>query len=64
MPQAIYERGELWWNGIDRRKLLIRPTELPGNPTGSHLVAKQEELAKERINLALRSIFFVLRRDF
>jgi hypothetical protein len=36
--------------------VLIRPPELSGNPTSSHLVAKQEELAKE-MNLALRSIF-------
>jgi hypothetical protein len=27
-------------------KLLIRPLKLSGNPSSSHLVAKQEELAK------------------
>jgi hypothetical protein len=31
-------------------KLLIRPPELSGNPTNSHLAAKQEKLAKEIIN--------------
>jgi hypothetical protein len=36
---------------------LIHPPELSGNPTSSHLVAKQEELAKEIMNLALQSIF-------
>jgi hypothetical protein len=36
-------------------KLLIRPPELSGNSTSSHLVAKQKELAKEIINLAVRS---------
>jgi hypothetical protein len=37
--------GQPWWNDIDRRKLIC-PLELFGNST-SHLVAKQEELAKE-----------------
>jgi hypothetical protein len=31
IPQVIYERGESWWNDIDRGKLLIRPPELSGN---------------------------------
>jgi hypothetical protein len=35
---------------------MIRPPELSGNRTSSHLVPK-EELAKEVMNLALRSIF-------
>jgi hypothetical protein len=34
----------------------IRQTELSGNPTSNHLLAKQDELAKEMI-LALRSSF-------
>jgi hypothetical protein len=37
----------------DREKLLIRPPELSGNSTGSHLVEKQEELAKDMMNSAL-----------
>jgi hypothetical protein len=34
--------------------------ELSGNHTSSHLLAKQEELEKEMINFALRSISFIL----
>jgi hypothetical protein len=37
---------------IDSGKLLIRPLELSGNHTSSHLVAKQEKLAKDMINPA------------
>jgi hypothetical protein len=33
--QAIYERGEPWWNYIHRGKLLTCPPELSGNPTKS-----------------------------
>jgi hypothetical protein len=43
-PKVIYEHGEPWWNDIDRRKFLIFPPQLSGNPTISHLVANQEEL--------------------
>jgi hypothetical protein len=43
---------------IDRKKLLIRPPELFGNTTSTHRVAKQEELAKERINFVLLSISY------
>jgi hypothetical protein len=46
IPQIICEYGEPQWNDIDRGKLLIRQLELSGNPTSSHLVADQEELAK------------------
>jgi hypothetical protein len=46
MPQVIYEHGEPWWNAIDRRKLLICPPELSGNPTSSHILANQEELGE------------------
>jgi hypothetical protein len=54
-PQVMYEHGEPWWNDSDRGKLLIQPFELSDNHTNSHLVAKQEELAKET-NLALQNI--------
>jgi hypothetical protein len=57
-PQVTYEHGEPWWNYINRGELLICQPELSGNPTSSHLVAKQEELTKEITNLALRSISF------
>jgi hypothetical protein len=36
---VIYEYGETWWNDIYRGKLLIRLTELSGNPT-SRVVCK------------------------
>jgi hypothetical protein len=42
------------------RKLVIRPPELSGYLNSSHLVAKQEKLAKE-MNFALRSITFILK---
>jgi hypothetical protein len=32
--QVIYEHGEPWRNDTDRGKLLIRPIELTGDPTG------------------------------
>jgi hypothetical protein len=41
---------------------MISPPEISGNPTSSHLVAKQEKPAKEIMKFALRSIFFILRR--
>jgi hypothetical protein len=50
---VIYEHEEPWWKDIDWGKLLIRPPELSGKPTSSHLVAKLEELAKEIMNLSL-----------
>jgi hypothetical protein len=37
-------------------KLLIRLPGLSGNHTNSHLVEKQEELAKEMIKLYFRSV--------
>jgi hypothetical protein len=49
---VIYENGESWWNVIDREKLLIRPPELSGKHT-SHLVVKQEELAKEMMKFTV-----------
>jgi hypothetical protein len=51
IPQAIYEHENPWWN-INRGKLIHSP-DLLGKPTSSHLVAKQEELVKEIMNLAL-----------
>jgi hypothetical protein len=51
-PEMIYEHGEPWWNDTDRRKFLIRPPELCGNCSSSHLVAKQEDTANEIINVA------------
>jgi hypothetical protein len=41
-------------------KLLTCLPQLSVNPASSHLVAKQEELAKEMMNLALRTISIIL----
>jgi hypothetical protein len=38
------------------KKILIRPPELSSNPTGSHLVANQEELGEGNSEFSLRSI--------
>jgi hypothetical protein len=64
IPQVRYKHGEPWWKDIDRVKVVIRPPQLSGNPTSSHLVGKQEDLEKEIINFALRNISFVRRRVF
>jgi hypothetical protein len=45
---------------MSKENLLICPPELSDN-TSSHLVRKQEELEKEIMNFALRSISFILR---
>jgi hypothetical protein len=52
--RVIYEHGEPWWNYIYRGKLPIRPPELSGNPTSTHLVASKKN---GRRNLGIRSIF-------
>jgi hypothetical protein len=54
--QMIYEPGEPWWN-IEMAKLLIRLPELSDSPPSSYLVANQEDVAKEMINVVSRSIF-------
>jgi hypothetical protein len=61
-PPGVYKYGEPWWNDINREKLLILPPDLSDNPTSSHLVAKQGDLANEMMNFALRSISFLLLR--
>jgi hypothetical protein len=60
---VIYEYGEPWWNDIEREKL-IRPRELSGKPTSSHLLTKEEELAKEVINFASRNTLPYIDRCF
>jgi hypothetical protein len=45
--------GKPWWSNIDRAQLLIRLPELSGNPTSRTSGSKQEEQAKEIINLIL-----------
>jgi hypothetical protein len=64
IPQVIYKHGEPWWKEIDRVKVMIRPPQFSGNPTSSHLEGKQEDVAKEIINFALRNISFIPRRVF
>jgi hypothetical protein len=53
ISQVIYEHKEPWWNDIDKGILQIRPPELSCKPANSHLVAKQEKLLKEMMNLVL-----------
>jgi hypothetical protein len=63
ISQVIYENGELWWNDIDREKFMIGPPALSGNPISrASSGAKQEELAKDMMDFALRSISFILQR--
>jgi hypothetical protein len=62
---VIFDNGEPYWNDIGRGKLLVRPPELSGNFTRSHLVAKRDELFKgnyeygptEYVLLFFRGIF-------
>jgi hypothetical protein len=57
IPQVIYEHGKPWWNDIDRRKTPDLSTRaLEHSYEQSHLVAKQEELVKEMMNVAILSI--------
>jgi hypothetical protein len=49
IQHLIHEHGEPRWNDMNRRKPLIHPPELSGNPSSSNLVAKKEELAKKLI---------------
>jgi hypothetical protein len=39
IPQAIYEHAEPRWNDIGKGNVLIRPPDLSGNSTSSHLAA-------------------------
>jgi hypothetical protein len=56
VPQVIYEYGQPRWNYIGRELLICQP-ELSGNPTSSHPVANQGNLATKIMNPALQSIF-------
>jgi phage pi2 protein 07 len=40
IPQVIYEHGKPRWDAIDGGKV-IRPSELTGRASSSHLVAKE-----------------------
>jgi hypothetical protein len=52
IPQVIYEHVEPWWN-INGKTPDSSTTALWQSYQQSHLVAKQEELSKEIMNLAL-----------
>jgi hypothetical protein len=39
ITRVIYEHREQWWNDAERGKIQIRPLELSGNPTSSHMAA-------------------------
>jgi hypothetical protein len=51
IPRVMCEHGQQLWDNIDKRKLLIRPPELSGNPTSHHPVASREEVVKKMMNL-------------
>jgi hypothetical protein len=53
IPEVIHEHEETWWNDIDRGTLLIRPPELSGKPTSTHLVAKENELGEGNYEFGL-----------
>jgi hypothetical protein len=47
IPKLIYEHGQPRWNDADTGKLPIRPPELSGNPTSSHLAANGKNGRRE-----------------
>jgi hypothetical protein len=64
IPQVTYEHGKPWWNEIDRCKLLIRPPELSGNPTSSHLVASRRNGQKKWWISSCEVFLFILPKGF
>jgi hypothetical protein len=67
-PIVHHLAGTTWaWKAMvecyRRGKLLIRPPEIFVNFTGSHLVAKEEKLAKEMINFYLTKYLFYASKD-
>jgi hypothetical protein len=58
--QVIY--GEPRWNDVDKGQLPIRPPEVSGNATSSHVVAKQEELRRTSWIWSCAVSLFILRR--
>jgi hypothetical protein len=49
----MYEHGKLWWNDINRGKLLICSIEFSGDLISTHLLANQEELVKKNDEFGL-----------
>jgi hypothetical protein len=59
---VIPEQGEPRWNDTNRENLLIRPPELSGNSTSSHIVAKQERGERNtELILVTKCLFRTLR---
>jgi hypothetical protein len=46
VPQVIKQHGRPRWNDVGKGRFLIRPRELSGNSTNSHVVAKRKKLGK------------------
>jgi hypothetical protein len=61
---VIYEHEETWWNDIHGKTPNSSTRAFWQSYLQRHLVAKQEELAKEIMNLALEASLFILLRDF
>jgi hypothetical protein len=61
---VIYNHGEPRWNDFNTGKLLIRPPNIWQSYQHSNLVAKQEKLAKEMMNLAYEILFHMPVRYF
>jgi hypothetical protein len=64
IPQVTYEHREPWWNDIDNGKYDSSTWGPWQSYKHEHLVAKQEELAKEIMNLAFEVSLSILRSDF
>jgi hypothetical protein len=59
IPYVIYERGEPWWNDIDKEKLLIHAPELSGNPTRRVIWYQVGGTDKENYELDLQNVSFI-----
>jgi hypothetical protein len=60
----IYEHGKSWWNNVNRRKLLLRPPELSGNPTNRDIWQQVGETGEGKYEFGLASILSILASDF
>jgi hypothetical protein len=50
---VILEYGELWWNDINRRKLLLRPPEVSDNSNFRVFEERsRRNMAKDMLNFA------------
>jgi hypothetical protein len=62
-PHVIRKHWEPWWNDIDMETPESYNRDLLQSYQQSHLVVKQEELAKGIMNFTLRSIFLHISKD-